>query len=123
MQRLQCGVTSEHACGLRPQPAAGDQAEGMPKDMPRATDALTSAPGPTAPASDSALPETYEEAVAELEGLLARLESGQLPLEELLGAYQRATALLDFCRGKLDAVEQQIRVVDGGQTRPWEPGA
>ena len=58
----------------------------------------------------------------ELEALLARLESGQMPLDDLLGAYQRATALLSFCRSRLDAVEQQIQIVDGSQTRPWEPG-
>ncbi|MGQ9724167.1 MAG: exodeoxyribonuclease VII small subunit [Tepidimonas sp.] len=74
-------------------------------------------------AAPEPLPATYEAAVQELEGLLARLESGQMPLDELLGSYQRASALLAYCRSRLDAVEQQIRVVDGSQTRPWEPGA
>jgi exodeoxyribonuclease VII small subunit len=79
---------------------------------------------PTSPADtqDQPLPPTYEAAVQELEALLARLESGQMPLDDLLGAYQRATALLTFCRSRLDAVEQQIQIVDGSQTRPWEPG-
>ncbi|TSE28954.1 Exodeoxyribonuclease 7 small subunit [Tepidimonas thermarum] len=87
--------------------------------MPR--DPSSPAVAPTAAAA-APLPSTYEAAVQELEALLARLESGQLPLEELLGAYERANALLGFCRGKLEAVEQQIRIVEAGQTRPWEAG-
>jgi len=80
------------------------------------------APSLPTDAEEQPLPLTYEAAVQELEALLARLESGQMPLDDLLGAYQRATALLSFCRSRLDAVEQQIQIVDGSQTRPWEPG-
>ncbi len=88
---------------------------------------MPSAPSPLAVADRAAAPEalpgTYEAAVQELEALLARLESGQMPLDELLGAYQRACALLTYCRSRLEAVEQQIRVVDGQHTRPWEPSS
>ena len=84
---------------------------------------MSRAPSPPTDAEDPPLPPTYEAAVQELEALLARLESGQMPLDDLLGAYRRATALLAFCRSRLDAVEQQIQIVDGSQTRPWEPGS
>ena len=72
--------------------------------------------------SDQALPPTlpdYESALAELEQLIARIESGQLPLEQLLAGYQRGAELLDYCRGKLEAVENQIRVLDEGRLKPW----
>ncbi|TSE27199.1 Exodeoxyribonuclease 7 small subunit [Tepidimonas sediminis] len=76
------------------------------------------------PPDAAALPATYEAAVQELEALLGRLEAGQLPLEELLGAYQRAAQLLAFCRQRLEAVEQQIRLIDAeGAERPWDAGA
>ncbi len=79
---------------------------------------------PKAPPTDStapvpALPATYEAALAELEQLVGQLESGQLPLDQLLTGYQRGAALLTLCRDRLKAVEDQIKVLDGGQLKPW----
>lgn len=62
---------------------------------------------------------TYEAALTELENLVGQLESGQLPLDQLLSGYQRGAVLLAFCRDKLKAVEDQIQVLDGGQLKPW----
>ena len=59
------------------------------------------------------LPASYELALEELEQLVARIESGSLPLEDMLGAYQRGAQLLTFCRSKLEAVENQVRLLDG----------
>ena len=66
-----------------------------------------------------ALPATYEAALQELEGLVARLESGQLPLDQLLTGYQRGAQLLKFCRDRLEAVEPQIKVLEGTELNPW----
>ena len=80
---------------------------------------------PKAPPTDPAnaavapLPATYEAALSELESLVGQLESGQMPLDQLLTGYQRGAALLAFCRDKLQAVEDQIQVLDGGQLKPW----
>lgn len=65
------------------------------------------------------MPASYEAALAELEQLVARIESGQLPLDDMLAAYQRGAALLAFCRARLEAVQEQIKVLDGGQLQPW----
>lgn len=67
-----------------------------------------------------ALPATYEEAMAELEQLVARMEAGALPLEQLLVAYQRGARLLGFCRERLQAVEDQVKQLEGGQLKPWD---
>jgi exodeoxyribonuclease VII small subunit len=47
------------------------------------------------------------------------MESGQLPLDQLLSGYQRGAELLAYCRAQLDAVEQQIKVLDDGVLKPW----
>lgn len=77
----------------------------------------------SADASDArdapALPATYEAALQELEALVASLESGQLPLDQLLTGYQRGAQLLAFCKGRLEAVETQIKVLDGTELKPW----
>ena len=72
-----------------------------------------------ADASAETLPVSYEAALSELESLVSALESGQMPLDQLLSGYQRGAALLAFCRDKLKAVEVQIQVLDGGQLKPW----
>ena len=66
-----------------------------------------------------ALPATYEAALQELEGLVSSLESGQLPLDQLLTGYQRGAQLLAYCKGRLEAVETQIKVLEGTELKPW----
>ncbi|MDI3382960.1 exodeoxyribonuclease VII small subunit [Xenophilus aerolatus] len=80
--------------------------------MPKAP---SSSPAPEA----AALPASYEAGLQELEQLVAALESGQLPLDQLLVSYQRGAALLAFCRDKLQAVEDQIKVLDAGSLKTW----
>ena len=82
------------------------------------TEPLVKAPPEVLPAN---LPETYEAAQRELEQLVAKLESGELALDELLVGYKRGAALLEFCREKLTAVEDQIKVLDGSVLKPWNP--
>jgi exodeoxyribonuclease VII small subunit len=62
---------------------------------------------------------SYEDALAELERLVVAMEGGQMPLDDLLGNYQRAAELLTFCRGRLEAVENQVKVLEDGQLKPW----
>ena len=64
-------------------------------------------------------PASYEAALEELEQLVGLIESGQLPLEQLLTGYQRGAELLQFCRDRLQAVENQIKVLDEGTLKPW----
>jgi exodeoxyribonuclease VII small subunit len=76
--------------------------------------AKTSAPAPTA-----VLPASYEEALGELDRLVLAMEAGQLPLDRLLENYKRGADLLAFCRARLDAVEQQVKVLEDGQLKAW----
>ena len=74
---------------------------------------------PAVSSADVAPPTSYEAGLQELERLVSELESGQLPLDRLLGSYQRGAALLGFCRDKLQAVEDQIKVLDAGTLKSW----
>ena len=71
------------------------------------------------PKPKTADPASYEAALEELEQLVGRIESGQMPLEQLLAGYQRGAALLAFCRDRLEAVQEQIKVLDDGVLQPW----
>lgn len=62
---------------------------------------------------------SYEAALGELERLVSQLDAGQLPLDQLLTHYQRGAQLLAYCREKLDAVENQIRVLEANELKPW----
>ena len=70
----------------------------------------------------AAVPASYEDALRELERLVAEMEGGQLPLDQLLDSYKRGAELLGFCRSRLEAVETQVRVLEDGQLKPWMPG-
>ena len=79
--------------------------------MPKATSSVTAA---------TAVAPAYDEAMAELEALVERMESGGLPLDQLLSGYQRGAELLQVCRERLQAVEDQIKVLDQGTIKPWK---
>lgn len=89
--------------------------------MPTRTSVSTAGPDrpEAAAAAQPPLPERYEDALAELERLVAAMEAGQLPLDALLANYQRGAALLEHCRDRLQAVEAQVRVLEDGQLKPW----
>ena len=76
-------------------------------------------PKATAKPALPAEPASYEAALEELEQLVARIESGQMPLDQMLAGYQRGAALLAFCRERLTAVQDQIKVLDEGQLQAW----
>jgi exodeoxyribonuclease VII small subunit len=66
-------------------------------------------------------PATYEQALAELDRLVQQMEGGQLPLDQLLDGYRRGAELLAYCRGRLQAVEDQVKVLEDGALKTWEP--
>jgi exodeoxyribonuclease VII small subunit len=79
----------------------------------------SSMPKATSTTATFATPASYEAALQELEQLVGQLESGQMPLEQLLTGYQRGSELLNFCRDRLQSVESQIKVLDDGVLKPW----
>ena len=53
----------------------------------------------------------FEEALAELEELVQRLEKGELPLEESLAAFERGVNLVRLLTQRLAEVEQRVEVL------------
>jgi exodeoxyribonuclease VII small subunit len=61
---------------------------------------------------------SFEQALAELEQIVARLESGQAPLEDSIQLYERGAALKTHCEQRLEAARlrvEKIVVGAGGQ--------
>lgn len=58
--------------------------------------------------------QTYAEALAEVEKILAQLESNELDVDKMATAVKRAAELLQFCREKLRATDEEIQKVMEG---------
>lgn len=64
----------------------------------------------------------FEAAVAELEGIVKKLEEGDLPLERSLELYERGVQLSRFCHAQLEQAERRIEILDErGELRPAPP--
>jgi len=51
---------------------------------------------------------SFEEAMKELEGVVGRLESGDVPLEDSIKLYERGAALKEHCQKKLAEAEEKV---------------
>lgn len=62
----------------------------------------------------------FEQALAELEALVARLERGDLPLDEALQTFERGVELTRHCQGSLKAAQQRVEILlkRNGQPEP-----
>jgi exodeoxyribonuclease VII small subunit len=60
-------------------------------------------------------PKNFEEALKELEQILAEIEGGEIGLEQSLLKYERGNFLIQHCRGVLGAAEKQIEILSKGE--------
>lgn len=65
-----------------------------------------------AAALESDTPQSFELALAELELIVAQMDSGQMTLEASLAAYKRGNLLLQFCQTALANIEQQVQLLN-----------
>jgi len=88
--------------------------------MPTSIDALPSI-DPQLPVAD------FERALGELEGLVARMEEGELSLDDSLSAFERGIALYRQCQTALDRAELKVRQLldpgDPDSATAFEPDA
>lgn len=54
---------------------------------------------------------SFEEAIAELENIVSRLESGELSLDESIDYFQKGIELSRYCGKRLDEVERKISLL------------
>ncbi|MGF1501474.1 MAG: exodeoxyribonuclease VII small subunit [Paracoccaceae bacterium] len=57
---------------------------------------------------------SFEEALAALEDVVSRLESGEVPLEASIALYERGTALKRHCEQKLADAELKVQKIVAG---------
>lgn len=55
---------------------------------------------------------TFEEALTEVEKIVADVEQGKIPLEESIARYERGMQLIKHCRAVLDSSEKRIEVIN-----------
>jgi exodeoxyribonuclease VII small subunit len=67
-------------------------------------------------------PESFEAALAELEKIVASMESGKLTLEQSLAAHKRGLELAQYCQGVLVRAQQQVKVLEENTLKNF-PGA
>ena len=56
----------------------------------------------------------------ELDALTANMESGDFALEQSLAAYQRGAYLVRYCQSQLQAIEQQVKIVENDMAKPFD---
>ncbi|NUU03442.1 exodeoxyribonuclease VII small subunit [Herbaspirillum robiniae] len=76
-------------------------------------------PRTSATAATAAPPASFEQAMQELEQLVAQMEAGELPLEASVAAYKRGSELVKFCAAQLDKVDSQVKVLEGDMLKPF----
>ncbi len=72
---------------------------------------MQEAPAPAKGTQPIALDLTFEEGLRELEGIVRRMEEGQVPLEESIQLYERGAQLKSFCQKKLEDARLRIEKV------------
>lgn len=78
--------------------------------------AMTDQPAAAVPEDIAAL--SFEDALKQLEGIVAKLESGQAPLEESIALYERGALLKGHCEARLKAAQLRVEKIVVGPNGP-----
>lgn len=65
----------------------------------------------------------FEKAVEDVEGIIRRIEAGEIGLEQSLAEYERGTRLLGVCREWLTRAEQRVRDLSAEMKKGGGAGA
>ncbi|CAN5347397.1 hypothetical protein BH09PSE6_BH09PSE6_16610 [soil metagenome] len=73
-------------------------------------------------ADDDAAAPSFEQALAELEKLVAAMEAPVMTLDQSVKAYQRGAELVRLCQKHLEDARVRLQVVEDGELRPLDLG-
>ena len=73
-----------------------------------------------APVLGAVAPIPYEEAIERLDLIVRQMEDGSLSLEQSLKAYQEGAGLIQQCRAALEAVDDQVKILEAGMLKPFD---
>ena len=65
-------------------------------------------------------PKTFEDALHALEGIVEKLETGDLSLEDALGAFEEGVSLVRYLEDSLTAVEKRVEVLTRDQSGEFQ---
>ena len=65
----------------------------------------------------------FESAMKALEDIVAKLEVGDLPLEQALALFEEGVQISRFCNSKLDAAERRVEILLKNERGELEPMA
>ncbi len=68
--------------------------------------------------TEAAIPASYEDAMAELERIVADMESSELSLEASLAGHKRGLELARHCQDLLTRAQQQVTMLEESLPRP-----
>jgi exodeoxyribonuclease VII small subunit len=61
-------------------------------------------------------PQTFEAALERVENIAAQMESGEMPLEDLVVVYEEGLRLIQFCTARLDEAEKRLQTITRNAT-------
>jgi exodeoxyribonuclease VII small subunit len=66
---------------------------------------------------------SFEQALGELEKIVARMEGGELSLEQALASHKRGLELARLCQQRLETAQQQVKILEGEVLKPLSAAA
>ena len=62
----------------------------------------------------------FEECLQKLDALVREMESGQVPLEDMISKFEEGTAIASICHRKLNSLKQKIEMLQPGRAETGE---
>ena len=62
----------------------------------------------------------FEEAMAEIESIVEKMESDEASLEDSLVAYKRGVELIQHCKKKLEVAQQQVKILEEANLKDFD---